>query len=142
MKALHEVREYDGGFKFWGKQYKNIGFISHWHPEIELIYIDSGFLEININNKKFSAKTGDLVFINSGQIHFSVPNHFENKLRFILFDQSSLDNILFPKKYDINLIPRKMLKEHNLEKNTQLFFEIVIEELANMNPYSYEIIKG
>lgn len=140
IKAFHEVREYDDGFKFWGNQYENIGFVSHWHPEIELIYVNSGVLELNIDNKKLVAKEGDLVFINSGQIHFSIPNNGNNTLSFILFDQSVLNKKIFSNKYKINLISRELLEKHHLLLSVQRLFKIVLEELKQKDIYSADII--
>ncbi len=42
MKAFHEVRSYDSDFMVWHSNYENIGFLAHWHKEIELIYVRSG----------------------------------------------------------------------------------------------------
>ena len=36
MKAFHEVRSYDSDFMVWHSNYENIGFLAHWHKEIEL----------------------------------------------------------------------------------------------------------
>lgn len=140
MKAFHEVREYDDGFKFWGNQYTNIGFVSHWHPEIEFIYIHSGIVELNVDNHQLVAKEGDLIFINSGQIHFSRSNQFSNKLSFLLFDQSILDKKIFSKNYSINLIPKELLTQHNLQRSVRSLFEVVLRELAHKDDYSHDLI--
>ena len=39
MKAFHEVRNYDSDYMVWHSRYENVGFLAHWHKEIELIYV-------------------------------------------------------------------------------------------------------
>ena len=38
MKAFHEVRNYDSDYMVWHSRYENVGFLAHWHKEIEMIY--------------------------------------------------------------------------------------------------------
>lgn len=42
---------------------------SHWHDEIEIIYIEEGSFEIIINMDTYKLKKGDFIFINKGDIH-------------------------------------------------------------------------
>ena len=41
----------------------------HWHEEIEIIYIETGEFIIHINGIAHHAKSGDIFFINSAEIH-------------------------------------------------------------------------
>lgn len=41
----------------------------HWHPEIEIIYIDSGSLEVVVNEKKYTLKENEAMLINSLELH-------------------------------------------------------------------------
>ena len=49
MKAFHEVRNYDSDYMVWHSRYENVGFLAHWHKEIELIYVRSGSCLLSIN---------------------------------------------------------------------------------------------
>lgn len=49
----------------------------HWHSEIEIIYIEEGQLEINIDMTTVIAKKSDCLFINSEQLH--LINSVDNK---------------------------------------------------------------
>lgn len=60
MKAFHEVRSYDSDFMVWHSNYENIGFLAHWHKEIELIYVRSGSCRLSITDMNFTAHAGDL----------------------------------------------------------------------------------
>lgn len=42
---------------------------SHWHKEIELIYVAEGVLEVSKHGRKFSLAEDDVFLVNSGEIH-------------------------------------------------------------------------
>ena len=46
---------------------------AHWHLEIELIRILDGNFEITLNNKTYTAKKGDVIFINPETVHLGTP---------------------------------------------------------------------
>lgn len=50
--------------------YPNFGAPSHWHNDIELIYIIAGEMDYNINGKIITLSQGDGIFVNAGQLHF------------------------------------------------------------------------
>lgn len=42
---------------------------AHWHKEIEILFLLSGELQITVDNTKCNLKTGDIILINSNQVH-------------------------------------------------------------------------
>mgnify|MGYP004447986249 FL=1 len=53
----------------------------HWHPELELIYVEEGCFEAQIGNEVFTMKTGEALLINrnviqrlEAQKHAIIPN--------------------------------------------------------------------
>lgn len=68
----------------------------HWHKYMEIVYVKKGHLEVSFTSKKYSAKEGDIVFINSELIH-GYFNCSDDAIFFIylfgleLFDQSLID---------------------------------------------------
>lgn len=42
---------------------------AHWHKEIEILFLLTGELQITIENAKYNLVTGDIILINSNQIH-------------------------------------------------------------------------
>ena len=44
---------------------------NHWHNSLEVLYIASGKMDTGINNAIYHLKRGDLIIINSGDIHFT-----------------------------------------------------------------------
>ena len=71
MKAFHEVRNYPTDLMVWHKDYENISFIAHWHREIELLYIKSGSIKMQVSSHSFTAHKGDLIICDTGDIHYS-----------------------------------------------------------------------
>lgn len=50
--------------------YPNYAAESHWHEDIELIFILSGEMQYNINGEAILLREGEGVFINARQLHF------------------------------------------------------------------------
>ena len=42
----------------------------HWHPEIEIIYVRSGSLNVIIEGEEYEAAGGSVFFVNPGELHF------------------------------------------------------------------------
>ena len=45
----------------------------HWHVEYEIIRILTGTLTLTLDEKSFSAKAGDIIFIHGGILHSGIP---------------------------------------------------------------------
>lgn len=56
-------------------QYYRYEMPYHWHVECELIRILSGELALTLNETKFTAGPGDLVWVNSGVLHAGTPKN-------------------------------------------------------------------
>lgn len=46
---------------------------AHWHNEIELIRVLEGQLNVRLNNNSYTAKKGDIIFVNSQTVHSALP---------------------------------------------------------------------
>ena len=86
MQAFHEIRSYESDFMVWHSSYSNISFMAHWHEEIELMYVREGSLKVTVSNQPLIARQGDLIFCDSGQIHYSHPDQVDNSVDFLIFD--------------------------------------------------------
>ena len=42
----------------------------HWHDELEIIYVKSGFLPVNISGENYIGKPGDAFVVSPGNLHF------------------------------------------------------------------------
>ncbi len=92
MKAFHEIRRYDSDYMVWYSGYTDISFLAHWHTELELIYIKSGTATFGVTDRIFTARAGDLVVCDSGDIHYSDPADMENELIFLIFDPAVISS--------------------------------------------------
>lgn len=50
-------------------QKKHESLNAHWHSNLELIYLLMGEAQINVNGKAYQAKSGDIVILNTNDIH-------------------------------------------------------------------------
>lgn len=76
----------------------------HWHPLLELSYVDEGEMEYFTANEHFTMKRGDAVFINSDVLHYiRAKDQMEGcRLHAYLFDMhflSGMYNSIFEEKY-------------------------------------------
>lgn len=73
----------------------------HWHEEIELLFIASGCMTVQVPGKTFVMHSGDSVFVNSGILHYGKVNR-QCKLHSIVFSPlliSGTKNSAIDKKY-------------------------------------------
>lgn len=57
--------------------YPNFSAISHWHEDIEFIFVQSGHMEYNINGVTVRLNEGEGIFVNSRQLHYGFSKDFE-----------------------------------------------------------------
>ncbi len=66
--------DYDGYYAYIRRAflsiYPNFTADSHWHDDLEFIYVLSGAMTYNVNGKIIEIESGNGIFINSRQLHF------------------------------------------------------------------------
>lgn len=142
MKAFHEVRSYDSDFRVWCSTYENISFLSHWHKEIELIYVCSGSCRISVTDAVFTAYAGDLIICDTGGIHYSDSVDMKNVLQFLIFDSDLLSNLYENSRFLYPLVTAKQLEALGLTDEVRALFENVAEELENKEEYYQDVVKA
>lgn len=140
MKAFHEVRNYRSDFMVWQCAYTNISFLAHWHQEIELVYLRSGSARFCINEHNFTARAGDLVLIDTGDIHYSDSSEMKNELDFLIFDPSVVSPLYRHSNFAHPLITAKTLENWGLTRELANLFKTTHTELAAQKPYYQEIV--
>lgn len=67
----HEIIQPTGNLDIKVRLYNDSSsFVSsHWHNEMEIIYVTSGELKIYEGNRTYNLKSGDCIVINSGVVH-------------------------------------------------------------------------
>jgi AraC-like DNA-binding protein len=142
MKAFHEVRNYDSDFMVWQSCYEDISFLAHWHQELELVYVHSGEARFCINNEEFTARAGDLVLIDSGDLHYSNSYDYKNRLDFILFDPGIISSRYHSLHLAHPLVSAAMLQQYGLTEKTQQLFTGISRELGERGPFYQEIVSA
>lgn len=111
-------------------------FPAHWHEYVEILYIKNGVLSAIVQTVEYELHTGDLMIINSGDLHMTrTPDcHYlilqisARQLRSYLpdFDQLRFDT----------LIPYTKSRQ-----NTQLFSALhAMETIFQEQPHHYELL--
>ena len=89
MQDASEIIKYDSEMLPFAVQerklsdYANMRAISHWHEDLEWIYILEGQMNYDINGKEILLNKGDCLMVNSKQLHFGSA-HKEQECRFIV----------------------------------------------------------
>ena len=93
----------------------------HWHDAIEFVYVTRGELKFSLNGEKFSAKSGDLVTVNSALVHSFFPDGDTADYYFLVAD----DNFFRTN----NLYSEDTFFEHKIHtaESERLFCEIIRE---------------
>ncbi|MGX7163089.1 AraC family transcriptional regulator [Enterococcus massiliensis] len=109
---------------------------THWHREMEILYISRGTMEVKIEENSYIAKEGDILFIPPNQLHGAV-NYQGNQCAFfaIVFDSffiESHSSDLIQQSYIDSLI--KIPSKHILHATNEL------SNISNLRKYVIKII--
>ena len=79
-------------------EYESGSFMWHWHPEIEITYVQKGTMCYKVNHMVYHLKEGDIVFNNSGALHSGtmenqkdcayIPGTFDSRLIYGFFQST------------------------------------------------------
>lgn len=142
MKAFHEVRSYPDDFMVWHREFENISFIAHWHREIELLYIRKGSVRMQVTDYSFTAKEGDLVICDTGDIHYSNSYSKGSILDFLIFDTGLISSHYQYNHFAAPLLAADELKKCGLDELLFRLEKTVDKELENRNDYYKDIIRA
>lgn len=121
----------------------------HWHEHFEIIYLTDGHAVFNIGNQSVTAIPGDIIFVNSGQLHsgYSVDNTY---IRYyaIVFGKSMLASQTpdpYHTKYIMPFLENRILFPLKIEKNDLTYnnFKPIVESIINefnCKDQGYEIL--
>lgn len=77
---------------YFSKRSGKVHFSCHWHEKIELLYITKGELLVKCNSLELSAIKGDLIVVNSNELHQGYCISEEAAYYCIIFDTSLLQS--------------------------------------------------
>jgi len=85
---------------------------THWHDHFELIYMISGSAVIQVDGNYYYANPGDMIFVNSRQIHGSSQESSDARMVVVVFNELLLKNTCLDSteiRYIIPTISREIL---------------------------------
>ena len=87
-------------------EYESGSFMWHWHPEIEITYVQKGTMCYKVNHMVYHLKEGDIVFNNSGALHSGtmenqkdcayIPVTFDSRLIYGFFQSTVYSKYVDP----------------------------------------------
>ncbi|MBO2945330.1 helix-turn-helix transcriptional regulator [Paenibacillus sp. F411] len=69
MKFIYQNWKFDSELPLKIFSHNNIQFYAHCHPEVEIIYVESGSLLLGVNEEKREVHAGDFIVCGSNDIH-------------------------------------------------------------------------
>lgn len=139
---LYELRNH-GNYSFPFVCYNNhfskqkLSYISlHWHPEVEIIYINKGSLELIVNEKKYIMKENDAMIINPLELH-GMSMIEDCRWYAILFNPKIIygfEDSIIKKKYFNNLPFHNII----LDDETKEYVKSIIKS-SNSNENNHEL---
>lgn len=139
MKITHEMRVYEKNNRVWAGKYRNSQNLPHWHYDCELIYAESGSLDVMCDKRPYTISAGQAFFIDSEQLHYISARSPETRLITIFFTYdiirpfalgSALLSPVLKSDYGVEEVYSRLKTEF---KNKKLFYEtgvqLIISEL-------------
>lgn len=136
----HGTAYFPCAFYYTENDFKDLIVKHHWHDQLELIYIDKGEFQVEIDMDKYMINEECICFINSEELHFIKSNHpcresaivFDLKmLSFELFD-SIQGTIIQP------LLNGELKMPHFIFKNEKYGEEILKEYHEILKAYKID----
>ncbi len=94
--------------KFW-RQAEKACFPLHWHDRMELLRIDSGFMQVHCGNTNFTVKENDIVVINSKETHSAIAGNEGVGYTCVMFELAPyINNIYYGQSHITPLLYRQM----------------------------------
>lgn len=147
MKFYYENRSnvlYD---KIQMSIYENTDFsyAAHWHNDFELAYVKEGKIITGVNNKKYLLESGDMLVLNSGDIHYYDSTEYYSKIMLLVF---SMELIGLPAKWPPKghfispLIKKQRVESSDLREIPNMLLKIDANKNIKSHYYSEFFIKA
>lgn len=125
MLARYEKRIFKNELRVWCGKYLNLKNISHYHDEIEIIYVNYGRATVFLNDTFFSLESNQSFYVPQGTIHKIIADNSALLTTFIISPELN-PNLL---KYQ----PNNFLLSKNYSLNS--LYELYINELRKQKPF-------
>lgn len=103
----------------------------HWHDEIEIYCSIEGTYTYNLQNTEYTLQSGDLIIVNSSDIHSTCNKDTGNKDLIIQISSDFPTHFGLPTRLPEAHIPYRKLREHGIEEQVKS----IIDTLTNVEGY-------
>ncbi len=110
MLAKHEVWKYSGNERVWVGKYRNSHNLPHWHYDCELLFVESGSIDVFCEKQRHTLTAGQALFVDSGQVHYMRAQTPDTVLAVTIFDY----NIIKPFAAKFCLASPRLEGDYNL----------------------------
>lgn len=113
------------------------GFLPHWHPNMELLYIVEGAADIYVNMEKYHLESGELLIVNSNCIHTFLSTAEHTVYHCIIIDNN------FCSFYNLSYVNDRFVSRVVNEQVKKIFLMMVQElSLSFKDPWAEENLKS
>ena len=129
-------------------EYESGSFMWHWHPEIEITYVQKGTMCYKVNHMVYHLKEGDIVFNNSGALHSGtmedqkdcsyIPVTFDSRLIYGFFQSTINSKSVDPVLQD-SLLPALCINQSEPWHRPFREYLLRIIDLDKKKPDFYEL---
>lgn len=112
-----------------------VGFESHWHEHIELLYFMSGNAEMTVNTRQLFPKKGELAVVNSNCMHSMPYRSLDCRYYCIIINKNFFDGFFSPMK-DI------AFGELIADNKAGYIFELIAGEMEQKNGFYKQTVKA
>ena len=129
-------------------EYESGSFMWHWHPEIEITYVQKGTMCYKVNHMVYHLKEGDIVFNNSGALHSGtmenqkdcayIPVTFDSRLIYGFFQSTVNSKYVDPVIQD-SMLPAICIDQSEPWHNPFREYLVRIIDLDEKKPDFYEL---
>lgn len=147
MRTIFNSIEYKLGVPVCAMVRYNDNFPVHWHPEIEMVYVCDGSIEIAVDRYKRIVKEGELVFINSCDSHSYNSHEMNSKIIVIIFnpDLIGISEVHFERKrFNPFYIQNDQLKRLDKKAKDNIYgmFQSIAHEFKEKQPFYIPFIRA
>ena len=129
-------------------EYESGSFMWHWHPEIEITYVQKGTMCYKVNHMVYHLKEGDIVFNNSGALHSGtmenqkdcayIPVTFDSRLIYGFF-QSTVNSKYVDPVFQDSMLPAICIDQSEPWHKPFREYLLRIIDLDEKKPDFYEL---
>ena len=124
MIAKREIRNYPKSAKVWVGKYRHSHNLLHWHYDCELLYVESGKIDVFCRKQLHTLTRGEALYVDRGQVHYMTAEDENTTLVVIIFDYE----ILRPYMGNVGLAEPVLKGDYNIPEVYRRMRDILLKK--------------